>query len=264
VKVQATGLNPFSLEGKVAMITGGSRGIGYAAARALLESGARVILISRSESDLKEAQNALQAVATDPSDVMYCPADLMNTAAISGKFRDCVDRFGKPDILVNAAGMTRRGEATQLTLDDWHHVLSLNVTAVFELSRCFARELIPDGKSGKIINIASLMTAAARPGTSAYTSSKGAVGQLTKALAVDWAPHRILVNAVAPGYIRTELTSSLAADPDFDRWVKKRTPLGRWGEPDDIAWPIIFLASAASNFITGQVIYVDGGWISTF
>jgi len=114
------------------------------------------------------------------------------------------------------------------------------------------------------VNIASLMTAAARRGTSAYAASKGALGQLTKALAIEWASHGIHVNAIAPGYIDTEMSKSLREDPEFDGWVKKRCPLGRWGSAEDIAWPIVFLASPASDFITGQVIYVDGGWLATF
>jgi len=154
--------------------------------------------------------------------------------------------------------------ATELSLADWNQVMAVNATAIFELSRCFARGLITAGHKGKIVNIASLMTAAARRGVSAYTASKGAVGQLTKALAVDWAEHGILVNAVAPGYVDTELNKALIEDEAFDAWVKKRCPLGRWGTPEDIAWPVVFLASPASDFITGQVIYVDGGWLSTF
>ena len=142
--------------------------------------------------------------------------------------------------------------------------MALNATAIFELSRAFARNLIKLGRKGKVVNIASLMTGAARPGTSAYTASKGAVGQLTKALAVDWAPHGIMVNAIAPGYVDTELNEALLSDAAFDAWVKKRCPLGRWGTPEDIAWPIVFFASPASDFITGQVLFVDGGWLATF
>jgi gluconate 5-dehydrogenase len=142
--------------------------------------------------------------------------------------------------------------------------MAINVSAVFAMSQAFARRLIADAKPGKIINIASLMTSATRPGTAAYTASKGGVGQLTKALAIDWAPKGILVNAIAPGFIRTDLTGPLWADTTFDEWVKKRTPLARWGTPEDIALPAVFLASSASDFMTGQVVYVDGGWLATF
>jgi gluconate 5-dehydrogenase len=132
------------------------------------------------------------------------------------------------------------------------------------LSRFFARRRIKEGGEGCVIHIASLMTAAARAGTAPYTASKGAVGQLTKVLAVEWAKYGIRVNAIAPGYIATDLNRDLLADPSFDAWVKQRCPMGRWGMPDDIAWPVVFLASPASAFITGQVFYVDGGWLATF
>jgi gluconate 5-dehydrogenase len=243
------------------MVTGGSRGIGLAAARALGECGARVILVARHEQALTASVTQLRDAGVEAE---FAPFDLLQTDRISAWLDGCAHQFGQPDILVNAAGMTRRGEATELTLDDWHQVLELNATVVFELSRCFARGLFAAGSRGKIVNIASLMTAAARHGTSAYAASKGAVGQLTKALAIDWASRGILVNAIAPGYIETELNDALVADPEFSAWVRQRCPLGRWGQPEDIAWPIVFLASPASDFITGQVIYVDGGWLSTF
>lgn len=243
------------------MVTGGSRGIGLAAARALGASGARILLVARSQEALERARNELKLASIDA----FCSScDLRNIEGIAGWYSQCTARFGQPDILVNAAGIQRRGPATEIALSDWNDVIAVNTTAVFELSRCFARELIGLGRKGKIVNIASLMTAAARPGVSPYTASKGAVGQLTKALAVDWAPHGILVNAIAPGYVATEMNEPLMADAAFDEWVKKRCPLGRWAGPEEIAWPVVFLASPASDFITGQVIYVDGGWMSTF
>ena len=254
-------MNPFGVEGKLALITGATRGIGLGAARALTQSGAGVILVGRDEVELEHAAEELRQLAKP---VHVAPYNLLDTNGIAQWFTDLCATVGTPEILVNSAGISKRGPAVDLTLEDWNEVMTLNATAIFELSRTFARRLIAEGRSGRVINIASLMTSAARPGTSPYTASKGAVGQLTKALAVEWATHGILVNAIAPGYVDTDLNQSLVADPAFDRWVKQRCPLGRWALPEDIAWPIVFLASPAANFITGQVIYVDGGWLATF
>jgi len=254
-------MNPFSLEGKLALVTGASRGIGQGCAKALLHAGADVILVARSEPQLNHAAHSLRATGRK---VHVAPFDLSAAENIAPWFSSTCASFGAPDILVNSAGISRRGPAVDLTLDDWNAVMTLNTTAIFELSRCFARLLKQQQRPGRIINIASLMTAAARAGTSPYTASKGAVGQLTKVLAVEWAADGILVNAIAPGYIDTDLNESLIADPEFDTWVKRRCPLGRWGTPEDIAEPVVFLASPAAKFITGQVIYVDGGWLATF
>jgi gluconate 5-dehydrogenase len=254
-------MNPFSVEGKLALVTGATRGIGLGAARALATSGADVILVGRDKAELERAADELRSLTKQ---VYVAPYDLMQTDGIANWFADLSFRVGTPEILVNAAGISRRGAAVDLTLDDWNDVMTLNATAIFELSRNFARSLISRGRPGKVINIASLMTAAARPGTSPYTASKGAVGQLTKVLAVEWAKNSILVNAIAPGYIDTDLNKTLMADASFDAWVKGRCPLGRWGTPQDVAWPVVFLASPASDFMTGQVIFVDGGWLATF
>lgn len=254
-------MNPFAVEEKLALITGATRGIGLGAARALAQAGADVILVGRDEHELGLAAEDLRSSGRT---VHAEPFDLQNTAGIAGWFAEVCGRCGVPDILVNSAGISRRGPAVDLTLEDWNEVMTINATAIFELSRTFARRLIAEGRGGRVINIASLMTAAARPGTSPYTASKGAVGQLTKVLAVEWARHGILVNAIAPGYIDTDLNKALVNDPAFDTWVKGRCPLGRWGTPEDIAQPIVFLASPAAQFITGQVIFVDGGWLATF
>lgn len=254
-------LDPFSLSGELALVTGASRGIGLGIAKALAAAGCDVILVSRSEADLQQAQTAIGAAGAK---AIAAPFDLTRIDSIASWFETLVEREGLPGILVNNAGLNLRGPAIDLALGDWQQVLSLNLTATFELSRTFARRCIAQGKPAKIVNIASLMTAAARRDVSAYTASKGGIGQLTKALAVEWAQHRINVNAIAPGYIDTDLNAPLIQDPEFDAWVKKRCPLGRWGTPEDIAWPVVFLCSKAAQFITGQVIYADGGWLATF
>lgn len=243
------------------MVTGATRGIGLSAARALAESGAGLILVGRELTKLTSVADELRLVTKQ---VHEAPFDLSQTNEIEEWFDNLCANVGTPEILVNSAGISRRGPAVDLSLDDWNAVMTLNATAIFELSRAFAKRLIREGRGGRVINIASLMTAAARPGTSPYIASKGAVGQLTKALAAEWAHNGILVNAIAPGYIDTDLNKTLIADPTFDSWVKSRCPLGRWGTPEDIAWPVVFPASPAANFITGQVIFVDGGWLAIF
>jgi gluconate 5-dehydrogenase len=248
-------MDPFRLDGRLAPVTSASRGIGLGVAHALQSAGARVILAARASDDLDAAARDLGAVSAS--------IDLQDVPGIPAWYDALAARVGLPDILVNAAGTTRRAPAESLSMEDWNDVISLNLTAVFALSQAFARHLIAANAPGRIINIASLMTFAARRTTAAYTASKGAIGQLTKSLAVDWADKGILVNAIAPGFIETAMTAPLKDKPEFDAWVKGRTPLARWGRPEDIARPVVFLASPAADFITGQVIYVDGGLTST-
>jgi gluconate 5-dehydrogenase len=173
-------------------------------------------------------------------------------------------RPGGIDILVNNAGINIRGRAEDIALADFERVQRVNVTAPFVLSQCFARERIAAARPGSIVFTASLMSEAARPTTAPYTASKGGVRQLVRALAVDWAPHGIRVNGIGPGYIETEMTRPLRDQPEFDAWVRRRTPLGRWGRPDDFEGAVVFLASDAARFVTGQILYVDGGWLATF
>lgn len=254
-------MRKFQLEGRRALVTGGSKGIGLGIAGAMAEAGAGIILVARHLEELETAAGALRSTGRQ---IEVAPFDLRDTGAIPAWFDAVAAEHGRPDILVNAAGINRRAPAEEASMEDWNDTLAINLTAMFALSQCFARHCFAAGAQGRIINIASLMTAAARKTTAAYTASKGGVGQLTKALAVDWASKGILVNAIAPGYISTQLTAPLVQDPAFDAWVQQRCPLGRWGLPEDIAWPAVFLASAAADYITGQVIYVDGGWLATF
>ena len=166
------------------------------------------------------------------------------------------------DILVNCAGTTIRGPAEDFELEDWEAVHRVNLTSAFELSKAFCRHRKESGGGGRIINIGSLACAGARPTTAAYASSKGGLLMLTKSLAVEWAGYGITVNAIGPGYIATELTAPLQSDEDFTKWVISKTPLGRWGMPEDLVGAAVLLASKAGAFITGQIIYVDGGWLA--
>lgn len=251
--------NPFRLDGKRALVTGAGRGIGAGLARGIAEAGADLVLLARSEGDLRETAASL---ADTGRKVDIFPCDLLKTREIGARYDELINQFGPIDILVNNAGMSRRGPAVDLASDDWQTVLDLNVTAMFELSRAFAKDRIARGGSGKVVNIGSLMCSATRPNVSAYTASKGAVLLLTKSLAVEWAEHGINVNAIGPGYIETPLTQPLVDDPKFTAWVKESCPMGRWGKPNDLAGPAVFLASAAADFMTGQILYVDGGWLS--
>ena len=249
----------FRLDGKRALVTGGSRGLGFGIARGLAEYGADIVLVARGEKRLAQTKKALKETGRS---VWTFPLDLHKLKEIPDFFSRVSKTTGGVDILVNNAGVNRRAPAEEVSLEDWQEIVELNLTSVFFLSQAFARERIASGKPGKIINIGSLSCEATRPTLAAYTASKGGIRQLTKALAVEWAKYKINVNAIGPGYFATEMTRPLTENPDFDKWVRKKTPLGRWGKPDDLVGAAIFLASAASDFVTGQVLYVDGGWLA--
>ena len=249
----------FQLSGKTALVTGGSKGIGLSIAKGLARYGANIAIISRNKKHLEAAKKQIQKANVK---VWTFPFDLGDTNNIDNLFETVVGKTGNIDILVNCAGATGRANAEDLDEKMWNDVMKINLTAVFLMCRAFCRSRKKIRKGGKIINIGSLMCEGARPTTTAYAASKGGLLMLTKSLGVEWAKYKINVNAIGPGYIATDLTAKLKADKNFNKWVISKTPIGRWGQPDDLVGAAVFLASAASNFVTGQIFYIDGGWLA--
>jgi gluconate 5-dehydrogenase len=250
----------FDLSGRTALVTGGSRGIGFAIAKGLAQHGANIAIVARDKAGLKTAKEQIRKCSD--SKVWTFQFDLGNTTEIEALFEKIVHETAGVDILVNCAGTTARAPAEQADLDSWQRVIQVNLTAVFVISQAFCRHRKQVARPGKIINIGSLLCQAARATNAPYASSKGGLLMLTKSLAVEWAQYRINVNAIGPGYIQTELTKPLWTDRDFDKWVLSKTPLARWGRPEDIVGTAVLLASPASDFVTGQIVYVDGGWLA--
>lgn len=245
-------LGLFDLKGRRALVTGSSQGIGLALAKGMAAAGAELILNGRDAGKLASAAEAF----VEP--VHLLPFDATDHEAV----RDAVDAFeakiGAIDILVNNAGMQFRTPLEEFPADAFERLLRTNITSVFNVGQAVARHMIPR-KAGKIINIASVQTALARPSIAPYTATKGAVGNLTKGMATDWARYGLQCNAIAPGYFDTPLNAALVADADFSAWLEKRTPAGRWGQVEELVGACIFLASDASSFVNGHVLYVDGG-----
>jgi gluconate 5-dehydrogenase len=254
-------MEKFRLDNKMSMITGGSKGIGFGIAKAIAEAGSDIVLVARDKTNLDKAREELARTGRSIRPYSF---DMSNVDGIDEMFDGIIKDTGGVDILVNNAGVTRRGPAETITSEDWNFVLNLNVTAAFTLCRAFARQRIKNGKKGKIINVASVMSETIREDNAPYAASKGAIRQLTKALAVDWAKYKINVNAIGPGFIQTELTRPLWEDESFDKWLKWKTPQARWGKPEDLGNAAVYLASPASDFVTGHILYVDGGLLSTF
>lgn len=253
-------LERFGLDGKVALVTGASRGIGKAIAIAFAEAGADVVLVSRGKEALENVAAEIRNVGRKAYNF---PFDLLKVDEIPAFFDEILKTVGKVDILMNVAGMIYRKPALEFPLDEWRKILELNTTSIFVLSQCFARSCVAQNHPGKIISIASLLSEEARADIPAYTASKGAIRQLTKALAVEWAQYHINVNAIGPGYIETEITQPLQKNESFNQWVLQSTPMNRWGLPDDLVGAAVFLASPSSDFVTGQILYVDGGWLAS-
>ncbi len=250
----------FDLSGKTALVTGGGRGIGLAIAQGLAEHGADIALIARTKEQLDTAAQRIQS--DTGRSVRTVPFDMGNVGQIDTLFESITTNTKGIDILINCAGTTIRGPAEDVDIQTWQKVLDVNLTAVLVLSQAFCRHCKKVDKAGRIINIGSLTCHAARPTTAAYGTSKSGLLMLTKTLAVEWAKYNITVNAIGPGYIATELTKPLWTDDDFNQWVLDKTPLARWGRPEDLMGAAVLLASKAGEFITGQIIYVDGGWLA--
>lgn len=249
----------FDLTGRTALVTGSSTGIGRALARGLLRAGVTVVLNARGQERLERTRDEL---ADETGGTAYALGfDVTDPAAVRRGVAEAVELTGGLDILVNNTGAQARAPITEFTDDDWHHLLATNLTSAFLVSREVARHMVPRGR-GKIVAIGSVQSLLARPGIAPYAATKGALTMLTKGLAADLAGSGIQCNALAPGYLRTELTAALVADPEFSAWVEQRTPAGRWGEVDDLVGTLLYLCSPASDFVDGQTVYVDGGMTS--
>jgi gluconate 5-dehydrogenase len=249
---------PFDLSGRTALITGSSQGLGFTFARGLAEAGATVVLNAR---DRDKLENAADKLRRDGFSVHTSAFDVTDSRQIGEAVATLAGRVPTIDILVNNAGIHRRAPLEQMDEVQWRTVLDTNLTSAFLVTRALVPSMIAR-RSGKIVNVCSLMSELGRPTTGNYAAAKGGLKMLTRAMATEWAKHNIQVNGIGPGYFLTELTRPLAEDQEFNRWICARTPAGRWGDPKELVGTAVFLASRASDFVNGQVIYVDGGLLA--
>ncbi|MFE5324272.1 2-dehydro-3-deoxy-D-gluconate 5-dehydrogenase KduD [Paenibacillus sp. NPDC056579] len=247
----------FDLTGKVAIVTGGAVGLGGGISLGLAQAGADIVVVTSNDRN-RETQEKIEALGRKVHTVV---ANLSDENELPRVVNEALSAFGKIDILVNNAGIIRRTPAAEHAAQDWHDVINLNLNAVFFLSQLVGREMIKQG-SGKIINIASMLSFQGGINVPGYTASKHAIAGLTKALSNEWASKGIQVNAIAPGYMATDNTSALRADQERNAQITVRIPAGRWGTPEDLQGPSVFLASSASDYMNGHVLCVDGGWMN--
>ncbi len=253
-----TVLDDFRLDGKISIVTGASRGLGKAMAEALAEAGSHVVLAARTEEALKAVAENIEAAGAK---ALVVPTHVEEEEELNRLVEQAVDEFGRIDVLVNDAGTTARYPAMDFPLEEWDRVLAVNLRSVFLLCQKVGRVMMRQG-GGKIINIASLLSEVGVALIPPYASSKGGIRQLTKSLAVEWAKYNICVNAIGPGYFRTELTEGLYQDPERYQPVMNRLAIKRWGKPEDLKGAVVYLASKASDYVTGQILYVDGGYLA--
>ena len=245
----------FNLKGRLALVTGSGQGIGYALAKGLAGHGAKVVLNGRTSEKIEKAVASLGDEGFAAQASVF---DVVDPAAVEAEVTRIEKDIGPIDIVVNNAGVQFRKPLEEFPDDKWQMLLQTNVTGVFNVGKAVAKRMITR-RRGKIINIASVMSELARPTIAPYTATKGAVRNLTRGMCADWAKYGIQVNAIAPGFFRTELNRALTEDPEFTGWLEKRTPTGRWGEVGDLVGAAVFLASDASSFVNGHTLYVDGG-----
>lgn len=249
----------FDIAGRVALVTGSSRGIGRALSQGLAEAGCTVVLNGRDEAALAGTRTEL-AAATGAR-VETVAFDVTDSGAVEAGVARVEEEVGPVEILVNNAGMQHRAPLQDFPEEMWHRLIATNLTSAFLVGRAVARHMIPRGH-GKIVNVSSLQSEAVRPGVAPYAATKGGIKMLTQGMCADWAGSGLQVNSIGPGYIQTELTAALVADEAFSSWVRGRTPAGRWGTVEDLVGTVVYLASPASDFVNGQVVYVDGGMLA--
>ena len=249
----------FDLSGRTALITGSSRGLGRAMVEGLASAGAAVVINGTDASRVEAAVAELRGAGHQADGAVF---DITDEAGIATAFDD-FDRHGVAiDILINNAGVQHRKPMLELELKDWQRVIGTNLTGAFLVGKQAAKRMVQRGRGGKIINIGSLTSEAARATVAPYTVAKGGIKMLSRAMAAEWAQHNIQANSIGPGYILTDMNTALVNDPKFDAWVKSSNPAQRWGKPEELVGTAVYLASSASDYVNGQIIYVDGGWLA--